>query len=333
MIALYFGADDLQIAEAIAQLRQTIPEDVADLNIVVLEGKRLKLQALAAACEAFPFLADKRLVLVEGALKQLKAGTERDAIRAYLPAVPPTTDLVFVEGADIDRRSSIFNYFKQQNAVREFQPREGADLQRWLHERARELSTSLRPEAGELLVEYVGKDGRGLLNEVDKLAAYAGAGNAIGPDNVRLLVPDSSESSIFEFVDALASRRLGAALRLLHDLLDDGAAATYLLFMIARQVRILVGVSDLMVRRMPAEAIAAEMGQRPFVVKKAMSQARLFEKQALLRLHDRLVELDHWSKTGRIEPAVALDILIAETCNQQQGLPATSRTSFPSSYR
>jgi DNA polymerase-3 subunit delta len=151
---------------------------------------------------------------------------------------------------------------------------------------------------------------------------------------VRLLVPDGSESSIFDFVDALASRRLGPALKLLHELLADGAAATYLLFMIGRQVRILLGVADLVPRRMSPEAIATEMGQKPFVIKKAMSQARLFEPSALQRLHDRLVELDHWSKTGRIEPEAALELLVAETCAQQAPLQTTSpRAPVRTRYR
>ena len=333
MIALYFGADDLQLDEAIAELKARIPADFADLNTAVLDGRRLKLPALAAACEAMPFLAESRLVIVEGAVKHLKAGKERDEIRDYLAQVPPTTDLIFVEGAEIDRPSSLFNYFKQHNAIREFQPREGVALQRWLHERARRLAVRLDPQAGETLVEYAGKDGRALLNELNKLAAYVGPNGTIGTAEVQLLVPDGSESSIFDFVDVLAARRLAPALKLLHDLFDDGAAATYLLFMVGRQVRILLGVAELAARRIPAEQIGSEMGQKPFVIRKAMSQAGRFEREALLRLHDRLVELDHWSKTGRIEPEAALELLVAEMCDQPSlpasGAPRSRATAGP----
>lgn len=315
MISLFYGADDLQISEALAARKATIPEDLADLNIALLDGRRLKVATLAGACEALPFLSDTRLVIVEGALKHLKAGDVREAVRAYLPTVPATTELIFVEGDDFDKRSSLFTYLKKSAQVREFQPRQGAELQRWLQERARALGTRLQPDAGALLVEYAGTEGRGLINEVNKLSAYAGIGGTINTDAVRLLVSDSGESSVFEFVDALAARQLGPALQLLHDLFADGAAATYLLFMVGRQVRILIGVAEYADQRLGPDAIAAELGQRPFVVRKAMDQARRFDKAALLRLHDRLTELDHWSKTGQIEPEAALELLVGETCD------------------
>jgi DNA polymerase-3 subunit delta len=229
--------------------------------------------------------------------------------------VPETTELIFVEGDDFDKRSSLFTYLKKSAEVREFLPRQGAELQRWLQDRARTLGARLQPDAGALLVEYAGADGRALLNEVNKLSAYAGPGGTIDAGAVRLLVPDSGESSVFEFVDALAARQLGPALQLLHDLFADGAAATYLLFMVGRQVRILIGVSELADQRRGPDAIAAELGQRPFVVRKAMTQAGRFDRAALLRLHDRLTELDHWSKTGRIDPEAALELLVAETCD------------------
>ena len=315
MIALFYGADDLQISEALAERKANIPQDLADLNIATLDGRRMKLNTLAEACEALPFLADSRLVIVEGALKYLKAGDVREAVRAYLPTVPATTDLIFVETDDFDKRSSLFTYLRKSADVREFQPRQGADLQRWLQERARVLGARLRPDAGALLVEYAGTEGRALSNEINKLSTYVGPGGTIGPDTVRLLVPDSGESSVFEFVDALAARQLGSALQLLHDLLADGAAATYLLFMVGRQVRILIGVAELADQRLGPDAIAAELGQRPFVVRKVIGQAGRFDRAALLRLHDRLTELDHWSKTGRIDPEAALDLLVGETCD------------------
>ena len=314
MITLFFGADDLARSEAVGERKARIPVDVADLNITVLDGRKFKLDAFTAACDALPFLADTRLVIVEGALKHLKAGKVRDDLREYLPQVPASTDLLFVEDNDFDKRSSLFLYLKKAGEVREFQPLQGADLQRWLVERARGLGVRLLPEAGALLVEFAGNDSRALLNELAKLAMYVGPGASIGAREVRLLVPDTGESSVFDFVDALAGRRMGPALQLLHELFVDGVAPTYLLFMVGRQIRILLGVAELATRRMRPDEIATELGQKPFVIKKTLGQVGHFDRAALLQLHDRLAELDHWSKTGRIEAETALELLVAETC-------------------
>ncbi len=316
MITLLYGADELARDEEVAARKASIHDDFGDMNLTVIEGRKITRNALAIACEAVPFLSDRRLVVVEGMLKMLKAGKARDEIQAYLPTVPPTTDLVFVEGDDFDKRSSVFTYLKKSAEVREFQPRQGADLQRWLHQRVRALGVNISPDASAMLVEYVGSDSRGLVNELNKLAAYVGEAGTIGVQDIQLLVPDDGETSVFEFVDVLASRQAGPALKLLHSLLDDGQAALYLLFMIGRQVRILIAIAEYQGQRMSPDQIASTIGQKPFVVRKAIGQAARFDRATLLELHDRMVQLDHWSKTGRIEPEAALDVLVMETCLQ-----------------
>jgi len=314
MIYLFFGPNDLARAEAIQALRVQIPADVQDFNVVSLDGRKLRVDALAAACEAMPFLHDRRLVIVEEVLKNAKAGEAREALRAYLPNVPATTDLVFAEREDVDKRSAVYTYIKQHGTLQDFQPKQGAELQRWMQVRAKQLDATLQPAAGALLEEWIGNDGRALVNELHKLATYVGLGGMIGPEQVRLLVEDTSESSVFAFVDALAARQLAPALALLRDLFDAGQAPQYLLFMVARQVRLLLQVKELAKDRMRPEAMASALKQVPFVVRKANEQAARFDEQAIMRLHDRLVELDHWGKTGRIDPETALELLVAETC-------------------
>ena len=52
-----------------AELKAAIPPDLVDLNMATLEGRRLKLDALIGACEAIPFIAERRLVIVQDLLK------------------------------------------------------------------------------------------------------------------------------------------------------------------------------------------------------------------------------------------------------------------------
>lgn len=315
MLYLFFGSNDLIRSEAVAELKAAIPADVQDMNVTTLDGRKLKLAALQTACEAFPFLHDRRLVIVEEALKNLRAGAARDGVRAYLPQVPETTDLLFIEGDDFDKRSPIFTYLKKEAVVREFQPYQGAELMRWLLDRAQRRERKLLPEAAQLVIDFAGNNCRALLSEVDKLAAYAAPGEPITAAMVQLLVADARETSIFTFIDMLSARRLGPALQLVRSLLDDGEAPTYLLFMIGRQVRLLLQIAELSKSRMRPDAIAVELGQKPFVVRKAMDIVSRFSGPELVTLHDRLVEFDHWSKTGQIEGTTALELFVAEACS------------------
>jgi DNA polymerase III subunit delta len=314
VLFLLYGPDEFTRSEALAALKAQVPPDLADLNVSTLDGRRLKLDALAGACEALPFIAEKRVVVVYDLIKHQKAGKERDELRAYLERLPNTTDLVLVESEDFDKRSVLFTYVKKAGEVREFLPREGADLLRWVAERAKSLRVTLEPAAANRLVTLAGNDSRALVNEIAKLAAYVGAGGRITPAVVDLLVSDDQEQNLFAFIDEVSARRRGPALAGLRRLLDDGQAAPYILFMLARQVRVLLGVKELAAQRMRPDDIATQLGQRPFVVRKAMDQARGFSDADLLRLHDRVLALDNATKTGRFDAEAGLELLVAELC-------------------
>jgi DNA polymerase-3 subunit delta len=314
MLYLFYGSDEFTASETLAALYEQIPPDLRSLNSSSLDGRKLKLDELARACEALPFLAERRLVVVSEALKHTKAGKARDALRDYLKQVPDTCDLVFVERGDVDKRSSLFTYLKKHGELREFQPRQGDDLLRWLGERAKLLNARLDRQTARHLVDYVGNDSRTLVTELTKLATYVGSKGQITTATIDLLVQDHQEHNLFAFIDDLSLRRCDRALQGLRGLLADGQATTYILFMLMRQVRILLGVQELAASRLKPDQIASQLGQKPFVVRKAMEQMRGFTPHELLHMHDRLLETDHAIKTGRIRPEVALELLVLEMC-------------------
>lgn len=319
MLYLLYGPDELTRSEALQTIKAQMPPDLVELNMTVLDGKKLKLDALIGACEAYPFIAEKRLVIVHDLLKHQKAGSERDQTRAFLEKLPATCDLVLVESEDIDKRNAIFTWLKKQHGrgaeLHEFQPREGAELQKWLQERARSLDTQLEPRAAATLVEYTGNESRALANELGKLANYVGRGGKITPAVVEALVADGQEQNLFAFIDELSARRRSALPSLRH-LLNDGQAAQYILFMVARQARVLLGVKEAANRRARPDELASQLKMQPFVVRKAMEQVRNFSDSELLAFHDRVLELDHASKTGRMEAETGLELIVAEFANK-----------------
>lgn len=312
MIYLFYGPDDFQRNRALQALKSAIPPEVADLNITVLEGRKLRLDDVQTACEAYPFLAERRLVIVYHGLKYLRAAEERDALKEYLSRVPATVDLVFVEAEDPDQRTALFKELQRRAEVRIFNPLEGEALQQWLIDQARELGVSLAPAAARMLAENAGSDGWTLWNELQKLATYVGPGGTITAAEIQLLVVDESESNLFAFIDMLFSRQRstapGPGFDRLRDLLSGGEAPHYILFMLARQVRLLLAVQS--AGRSSPDQLARSLGQRPFVVRKVQEQARGFRPAELRELHNRLVELDQAVKTGRIDALVALDLFV-----------------------
>jgi DNA polymerase-3 subunit delta len=313
MIAVYYGPDEYMRSEAIKHLLASIPDAARSLNVVRLDGKRFKLEALMNACEAFPFLHDRRLVIVDDLLKHQKAGKERDELKSYLDKLPDWADLLLNENEEFDKRNAIFNHINKIGQVQEFLHPKETELIRWIGEQARARQVVIDNAATARLIALVGNNGRTLINELDKLSNYVRPGGSINESVVQLMVADDTEQNLFTFIDEMAARRKGAALAKLRKLIADGQAPQYIIFMIARQIRILLQVRELDLQRMRPNDIAAKVGLRPgFLTDKAIQQARGFRADELERLHERLLTLDHKSKTGGVDVLAGLDLLVME---------------------
>jgi len=319
MLYLLYGPDEYSIQQTIAELKAKMGDpEMAALNTTVLDGRRTSVAEVITAGDAVPFLAERRLVIVEGLLAQTSASKDASAqLREYLERVPESTLLVLVE-KKVDGRSAVVKRIRQlpkdRAFVREFKPLDKGGLVRWVQQQVHAADGRIEGPATTLLAELVGSDLRLLGQEVDKLLAYVGGTRAIAVADVEALCSYTPEANVFHLVDALGRRDRRTALQLLHRLLDEGQAELYLLAMITRQFRILLSLKDLEQRRTPPHAISSQLGLRPFVVDKGRAQARNFSLAQLERIYHRLVEIDVASKTGQMDPALALDLFVVETC-------------------
>ena len=335
MIYVFHGADSFSMKEAVAGLREAVgPVDVRDANTNVVSGQELSPPQLVQLCHAVPFLADRRLVIVEGLLdsvggdapgargaRRAPAGRRRRTADAgpwrglgeSLSDLPPTTDLVFQDGP-LRRNNPLLRDLAPIAQVREFPVPRGVHLQRWVLQRGASRDATLTPGAALLLAEMVGGDLWALSNEVEKLSLYC-QGRAVQERDVRELVGQTREASIFAAVDAALLSRTGPALQLVHRLLDDGAPVSYVLFMLARQVRLVLLAQELLREKVPHDEAGRRLGiASEFPLRKTMDMARQLPPARLRTAHGLLLDTDVAIKTGVLEERVALELLIARLC-------------------
>ncbi len=302
----------------------------ADLNTTTLEGRALSFGELRHHADAIPFLSEKRLVIVEGLLARLdprrKASDDDDApeeesnpelkqqLLDYLPNLSPTTNLLFIENKKLAANNAILKFAEKdkKNAhVKLFAAPSADQLADWVIDHVEKKGGTIDFSAANDLALFIGADLRALDSEIEKLIVYKN-GATIRRDDVRAMVAPAQEQSIFELVDALGARKTQRALELLHEQLRHNANEFYLLTMITRQYRIMLQVRDLATRGMGADAIQKQLGLHPFVTKKMAEQARSYSVEQLEGIMSKLLETDVSLKTSRLEPTLALDMLVVD---------------------
>ena len=324
MFYLFHGEDEFSRSETLADFKKKMGDPgLVELNTTVFDGSRVTLDELQHACGSVPFMAERRLVIVEGLLTRLASKGKGEALSAwqkeylegltqYLKHLPETTRLVFVEDRPINKSNPVHRLAlaDERGHVREFEPPQKKKLNRWIEKRVKKKGGKISAAAVETLAAFVGSDLRLLDREIEKLSIYVNGAHPINEDDVRLLVSYVQEANVFEMVDALGQRDGQRAARLLHQLLDDGEHPLALLGMIVRQFRIMIQVKELSERGLSQKDIVARLKLHPFVVKKTMRQAGNFSMEQLETIYRKLLETDVSIKTGKVDGVLALDMLV-----------------------
>ena len=127
-------------------------------------------------------------------------------------------------------------------------------------------------------------------------------------------------TNIFFMVDAILERNVAAAIKLLHRLENEGAAAPYLLFMITRQFRMVIRAKDLIQQRRKGSEIGYSLGiTYERALRKTLEQAKTHSMEQLKEVYRRLLDTDISIKTGKFKGdkgELALDLLISELCRE-----------------
>jgi DNA polymerase III subunit delta len=317
MFYIFHGDDSHSQKETVANLIGKMDDpSMLDLNTTRLDGKATFTE-LRQSCDAMPFLAKVRLVLVTDLLSNKPDKEFVDQLVAYLPALPETTRLIFLESSKLRDNHRLLKLAEELKTgyVKLFARPEGAALERWIRERVTEKNGRIHPRAAHLLAANVGNDLQTLDNEIEKLVLYKGLDGdepaEITADDVTLLCPYLAEGNIFDLVDAIGNRNSKQAALLLQQKFNEGADPFYLFAMFVRQFRLLIQVKELADEGQKPPAIAKSLKMHSFVVGKIYQQARGFSLSQLEQIYRHLLDIDVGVKTGRNDMTTALNLLVA----------------------
>ena len=332
MPAHVLHGDSFLVAKAQARLEvEAGASGLLDANRHVLAGAGLSLNELVEMGNALPFMDPVRLVLVQGLLATVEG--RRPARRARrrnapsqesdgplgqweglaqaISAMPPTTLLIFADGQAAPA-NPLLKALGEVSQVRSLPAPSGQELARWIKEAAQEKSAAISPAAINVLVDMLGNDLWALDRELEKLSVYAWE-RTIEESDVSALVSQVREANIFNAVDAMIEGRQRDAMSLLQQLRDDGRDPSYIIAMVQRQLRLLALAKNGMDRGASQAEMGSEMGtSSQFVIRKTVQQARRQTWEEIAWRYQRLLEADLAIKQGKMEPGMALDLLVAE---------------------
>ncbi len=323
--------DSFLVAERLGRVKaEAGAGDLMDSNRHVVSAARARPDEVLAMCNSLPFLDTMRLVEIEGVLaaQQGSGGGRRSGRRAAsasgvwtqladsVPSLPTTTLLIFVDG-DVQQSNPLLRSLSEHCTIHRETTPNGQALLQWIKGRAEDKGSSITPPAMQVMAELVGGDLWTIDRELEKLSLYA-TGRSITDADVRAMVPYAQEANIFAAVDSIMDGRPGPALRSVMQLMEDGQEPLYIIAMIERQLRLIALARDLTDRGVAQPDLGRRMGTNSdFVVRKTLTQARRLTLSQIRSRYRRVLESDLAIKQGRLEPALSLQLLVADLANNQ----------------
>lgn len=282
----------------------TDPDDT--MNLSKFQGKGINPKEIIDLAETLPFFAEHRVILIEnsGFFK-----TSCEELAAYLPELPETTILIFVEEA-VDKRGKMFKAVKALGGVAEFRVQTDEVLAKWIVQALRREGRRITGNVLQLFMSRCGTSMENIENEMEKLISYTWGRTEITAQDVEDVCTGQITNQIFKMIDAIAGKQKKEALNLYYDLLALKEPSMRILFLIVRQFQILMQVKDLGGKGYDNQIIAKKASIPVFIVRKNLGQARSFTMAQIRRALELGVQAEENVKTGRMNDQLAVELMI-----------------------
>jgi DNA polymerase-3 subunit delta len=243
---------------------KVLPGEARVEGFTQVDLEQTSLAAILDDARSLSLFASDRVIWIAGAEAALprrlssnedeEEGSEKvgptGLIQSYLKAPTPGTVIVFecsryeFSGDDKPKLDRVAKFYSAISDVVEFRPFTPESIRFLAQELIRQHNLKLSGTELAFLVEVLGGDANRLAVEIEKLALFAGTERRITLDDIRALVPNASQSTIFSLVSALGKRDRAAALRSLDILVREGEYLPLALTFLATQFRLALAAKE-----------------------------------------------------------------------------------------
>ncbi len=329
-VYLVLGEESFLVEMAVRAIRQAVArEGIAGLNedrfVAGEDHERDSAERAIAAARMLPMMAKRRLVLVralerwegrddgdgETKTRAKDRGRPLDELAEYA-AAPVDSTVMLLVAEKLHAQRKLVSAAKKGGFVVECGPVHKRDLPRWVEERAQKRGVAIDRQAAYELAELAGPELGAVDDALERLSLYVGPSGRVDEATIAAVVTRVRPSTSWDLVDAVAQRRLGAALSIL-DRVDTDSELP-LLGSIAWSVRQLVKFDAHLRDGLRPDEAAQRAGMAPFKVDSARTQLRKLAPGTLSRWMRALAEADRALKGSRRTGRVVMETLLVDMC-------------------
>lgn len=183
-----------------------------EFNQTVLYGRDTDTGSIIDMARRFPMMANYQVVII----KEAQDIEKIENLQPYVEKPQPSTILVLAHKyRKIDQRKSFAKSVDKAGVLFESSKIYDNKVPAWINAQVSNGGYSIKPDACQLLAEYLGSDLGRINNELEKLLINLPAGSAIDTALIERNIGISKDYNIFELQNALGTRDVVKANRII----------------------------------------------------------------------------------------------------------------------
>jgi DNA polymerase-3 subunit delta len=314
LVYLWYGEERFLLQEAVQLLKNSYLEmDPSGSGIEVLSGRNVTPVEVVERANTVSFFQG-RLVIVEDIpyFQEGQGDTLNPFFEYFMNPNPGTCLLLLAESVHKGRK--LFKAIEQAGVIVEFTaPKRAQDWQALLDFELNARGKKMRADVKTLFLEWAGHQPGVLAQELDKLVLYVGERETIRAEDVKEIVPQTSEATVFELLDAVAARSSAQALQKLYQVLRQEHPLKVLTLLV-RQVRMLLGTQALRQKGGTVNDAPRLLGMKPFEAQKVWRQSEKISWNQLETALQECLATEVGIKTGQGEGKFLLELMVTKFC-------------------
>ncbi|HLC70301.1 MAG TPA: DNA polymerase III subunit delta [Patescibacteria group bacterium] len=317
MLIYIYGPDTFRsrqyLNEQVLKFKQV--RDPEGYNVVFVDATKVDPGKILSEISSAPFLAEKRMIIIENILSLSDKEFLADIIRRVeADSFPETNVIIFWQGENkskVKEADLLEKLLVKIKYAKDFPLLTGVHLTQWVKSEIATRGGNISSPALSFLVANAGGEMWVLNSLLDQLIAYKN-GQEIDLKAVGEFLDEKVDDNVFNMVNAIVTGNKKQALKLLQEQRRLGEDDFKLFGLIIWQFRALLSLRDLFENddRLTSDLAAQKTGLNPFVVKKSWPLVKNFTSHQLKTLYQGIIETDLKAKTGQADLSLMLDLFV-----------------------
>lgn len=319
---LFYGKEKYLIENAVGYLINKYVKGTEAFNYTKFKGSEVKPEDIISACETYPVMNDKKLVLVRDVVDFLGENDLKDSFYDFLDDLSDFVILIFWDTGSLKKTTKFYKFFKKKDRDMDFAKLSPADLNNFIKGYFIRKGKEIGPSELALFISESGYNSKNedvslldLKTEMDKIAAHA-KDKRILREDISSSITENIDTNIFKFLDSMMGRRSEEALKELHNLYKLGEPSLRIFTMIIRQVKNFLSYKILSNKNISQADIMNKMEVKKYEFGKIKSFEKNFTKEFLIDFYEELIKSDELFKTSSIDEKLIMETLIIKYCNK-----------------